>query len=83
MCLSNERSEDSIGLGRKRLEPGTHKKIKRVSIITEDALVVLKQRLDSHTLRLDIRELALDVHRSHNGRSKNHCEIERRHLQSS
>jgi hypothetical protein len=54
-----------------------------VSLFTEHSLVVLQQRLHSNSLLLDVGELALDVHGSHDGGSEDYGKVQGSHLLSS
>jgi hypothetical protein len=50
------------------------------SFLAKHSLVVLEQGLDGDTLCLNVRELPLNVHRTHNGRREDDSEVKRSHL---
>lgn len=53
---------------------------KSLLLFTKHILVVLQQSLYRNPLLLDIAELSLDVHGTHDGGSKHDSKVERRHL---
>lgn len=64
------------------VQAGTEAAAARRLLVTKNGLVVLKKRLHGNALRLNVGELALNIHGSHNGWGENDSNVQRRHLKT-